>query len=82
MAKWKDWVAGLGAAAVNPGTPLMNANLVTTEGVSDDVGPDAMHGFTVVKADTIDEALKLAQACPYLEIDGTLLVAEMIETDM
>lgn len=79
MAKWKDWVAGLGDAAVNPGTPLANTRIVSSSGTSDDGGPNAMSGFSVVKADGMDVALEMARACPFLETGGTLEVAEMKE---
>ena len=79
MAKWKAWVDGLGDAAVNPGTPLAKTRIVSTSGVSDDGGPGAMSGFSVVKADTMDAALEMAKACPFLDTGGTLEVAEMME---
>ena len=79
MAKWKAWVDGLGDAAVNPGTPLAKTRIVSASGVSDDGGPAAMSGFSVVKADTMDAALEMAKACPFLDTGGTLEVAEMME---
>ena len=79
MAKWKAWVADLGAAAINPGTPLKNTRIVSATGVSEDSGPDPMSGFTIVSADSMDAALEIARACPTLELDGTLEVAEMMQ---
>ena len=38
-----------------------------------------MSGFSVVKADDMDAALEMAGACPFLDIEGTLEVAEMME---
>jgi hypothetical protein len=79
MAKWKAWVEGLGDAAVNPGTPLGKSKTVSSSGVSDDGGPDPMSGFSIVKADSMDAALEMAKACPFLETGGTLEVAEVME---
>ena len=79
MAKWKAWVDGLGDAVVNPGTPLGKPKTVSSGGVSDDAGPDPSTGFSIVKADSMDAALEMAKACPYLEIGGTLRVAEVME---
>ena len=45
MAKWKAWVDALGDAAVNPGTPLGKTRIVSTAGVSEDGGPNAMSGL-------------------------------------
>ncbi len=79
MAKWKAWIGGLGDAVVNPGTPLGKSRIVSASGVSDDGGSDPMSGFSVVKADSIDAALEMAKECPFLELGGTLEVAEMKE---
>ena len=78
MAKWKAWVGGLGDAAVNPGTPLGKSKIVSSGGVSGD-SKNPMSGFSIVKADSMDAALEMAKACPFLEIGGTLEVAEMME---
>ncbi|MSP74941.1 MAG: hypothetical protein EXR12_02270 [Rhodospirillaceae bacterium] len=75
-ASWKTWVDGVGDAMVNPGTPLGKSWTVSAGGVSDDGGPNPLMGFSVVKADSIDAALRLAKACPHLAI-GSIEVAEM-----
>lgn len=79
MAKWKTWVADLGNAVVNPGSPMGRSKIVSSTGVSDDEGSDTMSGFSIVKADSLDAALDMAKACPFLEIGGTLKVAELME---
>ena len=75
MEQWKVWVGGLGDAIVNPGTPLANSKTVSTGGVAD-TGLNGLTGFSIVKADTMDAAIEMAKACPYLEM-GTLEVAEV-----
>jgi hypothetical protein len=77
MVKWKAWVDGLGSAVVNPGTPLGQGKLVSSEGVSER-GPNHLTGFSIVLADDMDAALDIAQRCPFLEI-GTIEVAEAME---
>jgi hypothetical protein len=32
-----------------------------------------MSGFSIIKADSMEDALAIAQACPFLEIGGLLL---------
>ncbi len=78
MAKWQAWVGGLGDAVVNPGTPLGKSKTVSSGGVSDDGGSNALTGFSIVKADSMDAALEIAKGCPYLE-HGTIEVAEVKE---
>jgi hypothetical protein len=80
MAKWKAWVGGLGDAAVNPGTPLGKSRIVSSDGVSDDGGANPMSGFSVVNADSMEAAIWIAEACPFLDTGGTLEVAEMMGT--
>ncbi len=76
MEKWKAWVAGLGDAMVNPGTPLGKSRTVSSGGVSDDGGSNPLIGFSIVKADSMDAALEIAKRCQFLEM-GTIEVAEM-----
>jgi len=78
MVKWKAWVSGLGDAVVNPGSPLGMSKTVSFDGVSDDGGSNALSGFSIVKADSMDAALEMAKGCPHLE-HGTIEVAEMKE---
>ena len=77
VARWKAWVDELGRAMVNPGTPLGQGKLVSSDGVSER-GPNALTGFSIVLADNIDVALEIAQRCPFLDI-GTIEVAEEME---
>jgi len=77
MARWKAWIAGLGDAVVNPGTPLGNGKLVSSDGVSERRA-DHLTGFSIVTADSMETALEFARRCPYLDY-GTLEVAEVME---
>ena len=77
MTRWKAWVDELGAAMVNPGTPLGPGKLVSSDGVSEH-GPNRLTGFSIVLADNMEAALDIAKRCPFLEI-GTIEVAEAME---
>jgi hypothetical protein len=78
MQKWKNWVAGLGDAAVNPGQPLKNTRIVSSDGISDDGGTNPMSGYSIVSAQNMQDALEIAKACPFLDTGGTLEVAELV----
>lgn len=78
MAKFKAWIGGLSDAVVNPGTPLGMSKTVSSDGVSDSDGSNRLTGFSIVKADSMDAALKMAKGCPFLEI-CTIEVAEVME---
>ena len=79
MAKWKAWISDLGDAVVNPGTPLGPSKTVSSDGVADDGGPNPLSGFSIVTADSMDAALEMAKACPTLDLDGTLEVAQVMK---
>lgn len=65
MARWKAWVNGLGSRMVNPGMPLGQGKLVSSDAVSER-GPNHLTGFSILLADNMDAALKIAQSCPLL----------------
>ncbi len=79
MAKFKAWLANLGDAVVNPGTPLGQSKTVNSDGVTDDGGPNPLMGFSVVKADSMNAAIEIAKACPTLDLGGTLEVAQVMK---
>jgi hypothetical protein len=75
-AKWETWVAGLGGAVVDPGTPLGKAKTVSASGVGER-GANRLLGFSIVRAAGMEAALEIAKACPYRE-QGTIEVAEIV----
>lgn len=80
MAKWKSWLSDLGDAVVDRGTPLGKSKIVSSSGVSDGSAEDNLSGFSIVTADSMDAAVEIAQACPFLEM-GTLEVAEIMKME-
>ena len=82
MEKWRAWVGGLGDASVNRGSPFAKSKTVSSGGVSDDGGSNPLTGYSIVKADSLDAALKMAKACPHLDIGGSIVVAEVMEMEM
>jgi len=38
-----------------------------------------MSGYTIIEADSIEMAIDLAKACPFLEIGGSLENSELIQ---
>jgi len=79
MAKYMDWLSSLGNSAVSPANPLKDTTTVNPDGTVTTGGTTTMSGYTVIEADTMDAALSIAKACPFLEIGGSLEVSELIE---
>ena len=42
-------------------------------------GPNAMKGFAVVKAGSMEAAVEIAQSGPFLQNGGTIRVSQMME---
>jgi hypothetical protein len=38
-----------------------------------------MSGYTIVEADSMDAALEMAKSCPFLDINGSLEVSELMQ---
>ena len=78
MEDWKKWLAGLGDAVVNPGTPLGMSKTVSSDGVTDSDNENRLTGYSTVKAESLDAAIEMAKTCPFLKM-GTLEVAEVMK---
>jgi hypothetical protein len=79
MAKYKAWLAGLGDAAISPANPFRNTHTVNPDGSVEQGGKTSMSGYTIVAADSIEEAIAIAKDCPFLEMDGSLEVSELMQ---
>lgn len=80
MAAWEAWYKDLGESVVHPGNPVGMSKTVSATGTQDDGGANPLSGFTIVKADTIEDACKMAAACPMVaDGSGTAEVAPIVE---
>lgn len=80
MAQWGQWFQSLGAAVVDGGNPVGAAKMVANNGsVSDGGGAAPATGYSVLKADSLDAAVKLAQGCPVLAGGGSIQVCETFD---
>ena len=78
MTKWGRWLGELGSAVVDGGAPTGTAKTVSAGGAVSDGGSRSLTGYSIVSADSLDSAVKLAKGCPVLEIGGTVDVYEAI----
>ena len=70
LADWGVWMKQCGDNLVDAGNPCKPpAKKVTKDDVSDESG-DPVTGYSVVKADSMDDAVKAAQMVP-LVVDGS-----------
>jgi hypothetical protein len=77
MAAWGRWYQDIGEAVVDPGNPIGRASTIHGGGaVTDGGGANPVSGYTIIKADDLDGAVKLASGCPILQGGGTIEVCE------
>jgi hypothetical protein len=79
FAKYMEWLSSLGDSVVVPTIPLKDTNTVSPDGTVRVGGSSAMSGFSIIKAESIEAALSIAQDCPFLEIGGSLEVSELMQ---
>ena len=79
FAKYQEWLSSLGDAVVSPAIPFKDTHTVHPDSTIEPGTTSAMSGLSIIKADSMDDALKIAQSCPFLEINGTLEISEMID---
>ena len=82
FSKYTAWLSSLGDAVVIPTLPLKDTNTVRPDGTIGEGGSSAMSGFSIIKAESMQAALAMAQACPFLEIGGSLEVSELMQMSM
>ena len=64
---WGKWFASIGDKIVDPGSPFGPGREITRSGTKDlPMGMESLTGYTVINADSIDEAEKIAQGCPMI----------------
>lgn len=82
--RWMDWIGSIAAQnkLVNRGNRLdisgkvvKSLNLVTDGPYAET--KESIGGYSIVKADTIEEASEMAKGCPVFSIGGTVEVREI-----
>ncbi|NNE63065.1 MAG: hypothetical protein HKN34_03185 [Gammaproteobacteria bacterium] len=79
FARYMEWLSSLGESAVSPANPLKDTSTVNPDGSVTAGGTSTMSGYTIVETDSIEAALSMAKACPFLDIGGSLEVSELVE---
>jgi hypothetical protein len=77
MQAWGAWFGSLGDAVTDPGNPFGGAATVSPAGVTSG-GAAGAGGYSIVTANSLDDAAGLAKGCPVLTGGGTVEVYEAI----
>jgi hypothetical protein len=75
MQQWTDWFGVLGDRLVDGGNPVSKAKSIATGGSVSDTA-NAPTGYSIIKADSLDQAVELAKGCPVLQGGASIDVAE------
>ena len=77
MQAWGAWLGGLGSSAADGGNAFGKSTAVTSGGVG---GPTSnIGGYSIIAADSLDEATAKADGCPVLQTGGSVEVYEALE---
>ena len=76
MAAWTGWMGGLGDKLETAGNPTSTTKTVAADGSVSDATSGVM-GYTVIKADSWDDALKTASTCPHHTYGGDVEVVQI-----
>lgn len=78
MQAWTDWFGALGSTLVDGGNPTTGqAKTIASDGtLSDGSEWGQASGYSIIKADSLDEAVAKAQGCPVLQGDAQIVVLE------
>ena len=75
---WTNWFGQLGSALVDPGNPTTGqVKTIASDGtVSEGSELDMASGYSVIKADSLDDAVTKARGCPVLQGGASIVVLE------
>jgi hypothetical protein len=78
MDAWTQWFGQLGGALKDGGNPFTpQSKTISGDGsVSDTAGATAATGYSILSADSLDEAVGLAKGCPVLQGGASIEVYE------
>ncbi len=77
--KYQAWLASLGKAAISPMNPFKDTSTVNSDGTVTAGSSTMMSGYTIIETESMEKALEMAKACPFLEIGGSLEVSELVQ---
>jgi hypothetical protein len=77
MQAWMGWFGELGSAVIDGGNPFGPSTAVTSDG-STAATAAGLTGYSVIEADSLELAAKLAKGCPVLTSGGSVEVYETI----
>lgn len=80
MQAWDNWMSGMGPAVLDGGNPVGLSTTVNSDGsVTNNGGSNPASGYSLIDADSVEDAIEKAKACPILAAGGSIELAETFE---
>ncbi len=79
MKAWESWFTELGSAVVDPGNPFNADSKTISAGPTVTDAKATASGYSVIEADSLDQAAKLAENCPVLLGGAQVMVFETFD---
>ena len=79
MTAWTNWFTELGPAVVDAGNPFTADSKTISAGPKIVDAKATASGYSVIEADSLDQAAKFAETCPVLLGGAQLMVFETFE---
>ena len=76
MTEWTKWFGVLGDRLVDGGNPVSQSRTISSSGSVSDGASNPPTGYSVIEANSLDEATQLAKGCPVLHGGASIVVAE------
>ena len=76
MAQWMKWKEDTGDTMVEFGSPINIGKHVTADGIID--GQANFTGYSIIQAESLDEAAKVIQSHPILKAGTTIEILEFL----
>jgi hypothetical protein len=78
MQVWGAWFGSLGSAVSDMGNPFGNSVTVKDGGPAG-TGASSLGGYSIITADSLEDASAKANGCPVLTTGGTVEVYQALE---
>jgi hypothetical protein len=78
MEAWMGWFGTLGDAVVDGGAPFGPSAVIRSDGAVSPGAPARLSGYSVVTADSLDDATSKAKGCPVLSNGGSVEIYESL----
>lgn len=82
MAEWGAWFEKLGDAVIDGGDGLLtDGKTVKSDGTVTDApfieAKELVGGYSILQAESLDEAARLTEGCPMLAVGGTIEIRQL-----